>query len=209
MRGGTGKPATTNERKGRDAKLLEVLGALLKSLRADGPGEPKLPNREQPASGNRGQQKTQKGRNKQRRQEARQEVGLLNALERLMTKAKKEPEGVLQRLEGSLEAAKRGRIDRRSTVDRDEQETEMKEEPAQTRAECPRFKNIGRGRSKGDEQRTRADCDPTEGDDACHEVTGRRMAKGCGCLSFQTEACPGGGGTQQCTSPVGATGCRV
>ena len=34
-----------------DAKVLEGLDALLKSLRADEPGEPKPPNKEQPSSG--------------------------------------------------------------------------------------------------------------------------------------------------------------
>ena len=107
VRGGAGKPATTKDRKWRDAKLLEGLDALLKSLRADEPGETKPPNKEQPVSGNLNQQNTEEGRKKLRRQEKRQETGLLNALERLVTKAKKEPEGVLQRLEGFLEAAKR------------------------------------------------------------------------------------------------------
>ena len=74
-----------------------------------------------------------KGRKKQRRLQIRQETGLLNALKRLETRAKKEPEGVLQRLEGFIEAAKRGQIGRFAAADRDKQETKMKEEPAPKR----------------------------------------------------------------------------
>ena len=130
VRGGAGKPVAANGRKSRDEKLLEGLDALLKSLRADEPGEPKPPNNEQPASGDQDQQSALKGRKKQRRQEKRQETGLLNALERLVTRAKREPEGVLQRLEGFLEAAKRGQIGRPVTADRSAKETKTKEEPA-------------------------------------------------------------------------------
>ena len=54
---------------------------------------------------------------------------MLNALERLVTRAKREPQGVLQRLEGFLEAAKRGQIGRPVTADRSAKETKTKEEP--------------------------------------------------------------------------------
>ena len=47
--------------KWRDAEMLEGLDG----LRADEPGEPKPPNKEQPASGNLDQQNTMKGRKKQ------------------------------------------------------------------------------------------------------------------------------------------------
>ena len=70
---------------------------------------------------------------------------MLNALERLVTRAKREPEGVLQRLEGFLEAAKRGQIGRPVTADRSAKETMTKEEPtskprpkAQTEKHTPR-----------------------------------------------------------------------
>ena len=60
VRGGAGKPVAANGRKSRDEKLLEGLDALLKSLRADEPGEPKPPNNEQPASGDQDQRSAQK-----------------------------------------------------------------------------------------------------------------------------------------------------
>ena len=103
-RGGTGTLAATNERKRRDAKLLEGLDALRVS-----------------------------SRKRETTEEVRQEAGLLNSLERLVMRARKEPQGVLQRLEGFLEAAKQGQIGRRSIVDRDGQETEKKEQPVPKR----------------------------------------------------------------------------
>ena len=147
-----GEPAATNERKRRDPKLLEGLDALLKSLRADEPLEPKPPDREQPASGNLGQQKTQKGRKQQRRQEVRQVAELL-----------KEPKGVLQRLEGFLEAGKRGQNGRRSTAERDEQETEKMQEPVPKRERkgpkvqkhSPRPLEKGRAKNKSRLRRNR------------------------------------------------------
>ena len=114
----------------------------MKSLRADEPGEPKPPNKELPASGDQDQQSALKGRKKQRRQEKRQETGLLNALERLVTRAKKEPEGG----RGSSKLRNEDKLVGARLRTGEKQETTMKEEQApRKKAEVRGCKNICRG----------------------------------------------------------------
>ena len=61
VRGGAGKLAAAIDRTWRDAKLFEGFDALLKSLRAGEPGEPKSPNKGQPAPGNLEKETTTRG----------------------------------------------------------------------------------------------------------------------------------------------------
>ena len=98
-----------------DAKLLEGLAALLRSLRTDELGEPKPPDREAACLGNLGQQKEP---------ERKRETGTTvqrpgNVWGRERRKNRKECCSVWK---GFLEAAKRGQIGRRSTEDREEQD---------------------------------------------------------------------------------------